>query len=410
MNLRPLQCFRPRLCVALAPLILAGMAAGCGRVSLSDLGPGLIDSLTGTELGGPSLRIATCWPKPEREAVELAFKEQNGFENLRLVWIELPDGSRLSRMSAHIPTIDVFLGGPLSEYERLARSGKLLSIEEESSKAWCVARRSNIEKAEVQRRSWTERPALDDPRVNPVALTWAESQLRSHPWRDGYALLVRAFGRGELPSDTAAVTDPLENSSKVVYEEGAAIAQGTRNEAAARAFVRFIASRTPPGDEPPSPPVEPDVSGLVADLLGATLVDAREELAAVWESVDRKGEAVPAGALRWLNEPPPWPPASVEKLQSRGGDRALAMVHDLAEQIAPDPEVRFSLVRSWLGPRRLVDRSVLLELSRAAGGRLVHEPRFRAWLRGEWTAWARQRYRRVARLVELAGARITVGP
>ena len=34
----------------------------------------------------------------------------------------------------------------------------------------------------------------------------------------------------------------------------------------------------------------------------------------------------------------------------------------------------------------------------AAEGRLAREPRFRAWLRGEWTAWTRQLYRRVARL------------
>ena len=40
----------------------------------------------------------------------------------------------------------------------------------------------------------------------------------------------------------------------------------------------------------------------------------------------------------------------------------------------------------------------LAELAGAADGRLAREPRFRAWLRGEWTAWTRQLYRRVARL------------
>ena len=67
-------------------------------------------------------------------------------------------------------------------------------------------------------------------------------------------------------------------------------------------------------------------------------------------------------ALRWLSEPPPWPPASVEKLQNRGGDRAIAMVHDLAGQIAPDPALRFWLVQSWLRPRRLFDQALLAEL------------------------------------------------
>ncbi len=41
---------------------------------------------------------------------------------------------------------------------------------------------------------------------------------------------------------------------------------------------------------------------------------------------------------------------------------------------------------------------MLRELAQAEGGRLVREPRFRAWLRGEWTAWTQQLYRRVARL------------
>ena len=133
-------------------------------------------------------------------------------------------------------------------------------------------------------------------------------------------------------------------------------------------------------------------------MLGATLVDPRDELGAAWSVLDRTGAIPATRALEWMSEPPPWPPASVEKLQSRGGDRALAMVHDLAGQIAPDPELRFWLIQSWLRPPRFIDKSLLVELTSAVNGRLIREPRFRAWLRAEWTAWARQRYRRVARL------------
>jgi hypothetical protein len=43
---------------------------------------------------------------------------------------------------------------------------------------------------------------------------------------------------------------------------------------------------------------------------------------------------------------------------------------------------------------------MLDELATAASGKLTSEPRFREWLRAEWTAWARQRYRRVVRKVE----------
>jgi hypothetical protein len=45
-----------------------------------------------------------------------------------------------------------------------------------------------------------------------------------------------------------------------------------------------------------------------------------------------------------------------------------------------------------------VDETLLAEMAHAADGRLIHEPRFRSWLRAEWTASARQRYRRVAKL------------
>src|SRR5262249_5371812 len=108
-------------------------------------------------------------------------------------------------------------------------------------------------------------------------------------------------------------------------------------------------------------------------------------------------------ALRWMTEPPPWPPASVSKLLSRPGERAMSMVEDLAGQVATDPAIRAWLVRSWLTPPRVLDLELLDELAGAAGGRLGREPRFRDWLRAEWTAWPRQRFRRVARLVGTAG-------
>ncbi|MBV8311076.1 MAG: hypothetical protein JO344_11890, partial [Planctomycetaceae bacterium] len=198
--------------------------------------------------------------------------------------------------------------------------------------------------------------------------------------------------------------------SVVPWNEGAAILRGNWHAPQARAFLRYLADHhgATPGRE--SPDLDPEVSDLLADLLGATLVDAQEELLIAASALARAGDSASARAQAWLTEPPPWPPASVEKLQTRGGDIALAMVQDLAGQIAPDPEPRFWLVQSWLRPARPIDHSMLTELARAAGGRLVREPRFRAWLRGEWTAWARQRYRRVARLAAGAGSAMGATP
>ena len=126
-------------------------------------------------------------------------------------------------------------------------------------------------------------------------------------------------------------------------------------------FSSITAAPFPERATDPDHNLDPEVSDLLADLLGATLVDAQDELRAAWSVLDRQGRPGDS-ALEWMTEPPPWPPASVEKLQSRGGDRALAMVHDLAGQIAPDPELRFWLIQSWLRPRRLIDGSLLNEL------------------------------------------------
>ena len=135
---------------------------------------------------------------------------------------------------------------------------------------------------------------------------------------------------------------------------------------------------------------------MLADLLGATLVDAQDELWDAWEALERAGH--PERAERWMTQAPPWPPASVEIILRE--DASSALPETLASQLAPDADVRAWLLQSWLRPTRLIDGAWLEELAGGAGGRLVREPRFRAWLRAEWRAWARQRYRRVARLAE----------
>ena len=126
---------------------------------------------------------------------------------------------------------------------------------------------------------------------------------------------------------------------------------GERPRGAARDFLAFLAARPRIEGGPTHPLLDPDASDLLGDLLGATLVDAQAELATACKAVDGGGPAAAQG-LAWLSEPPPWPPASVAKLLARGGDRALAMVQDLAGQIAPDPALRFWLVQSWLRPGR----------------------------------------------------------
>ena len=253
-----------------------------------------------------------------------------------------------------------------------------------------------------------------------MALAWAKGQLGAATWAEGYARLVRHAGNprrigwqagaalAAVERGTATMTPAivprgagwspsllfLPSADAPEWVEGVAIVSGGSHRALAQEFLRFLAERGQADPPPAGSGSDLDADALLADLLGATLVDAQDELWAAWAQLERAGW--PERAERWMTQPPPWPPASVEELLAR--DRQSPLRETLLDQLAPDAEVRGWLQRSWLWPRRLIDGAFLEELAGAADGRLVREPRFRAWLRSEWTAWASQRYRRVARL------------
>jgi hypothetical protein len=218
----------------------------------------------------------------------------------------------------------------------------------------------------------------------PRFLEFARAELGGGPWPSGYERLLRLSGQG---------TPGREIETGRPSEEGAAVVAGARHRDAARALMTFLVERR--GAKPDASAAGSVRDGLLADLLRAALIDSREELIDAWFSLEHANNRDQLKGF--LCEPPPWPPASVAALQARGGGRAMTMMETLAGQIAPQPRLRSWLLRSWLGPARHVDGDFLAELARAEEGRLAREPRFRAWLRAEWTAWARQRYRRVAR-------------
>jgi hypothetical protein len=281
-----------------------------------------------------------------------------------------------------------------------------------------------------------KRVTFDDPRCDPTSLAWARvhlldqadptnrkvTRVRPDPvqWSEGYGQLILAAGRarptgwqpraalaaverGEAEATTAIERDP--SGREFVYQsslyepEWAAVSTTARNLPAARAFLRYLSYVNMMSQLWHGPPdnADPDADALLADLLGATLVDAHDELRAAQAAVARAEH--PELAAKWLASPLPWPPASVAKILGRESN-AMPMLETLAAQVAPEADVRAWLLRSWLSPARPVDGALLAELAGAVDGRLVREPRFRAWLRAEWLASARQRYRRVARLTE----------
>ena len=70
------------------------------------------------------------------------------------------------------------------------------------------------------------------------------------------------------------------------------------------------------------------------------------------------------------------------------------MLEVLIRTMVPNDRVGTWLLNHWrtTPPGQSVDARILDELAGAMDGGLLAEPRFRAWLQGEWRAWARQSY------------------
>jgi hypothetical protein len=365
-------------------LVLAG--ATFGAISVRRAGP-------------ERLVVATSWPLADRQRIESEFHDwvvvsgsPAGSVGIRLDWLILASGDDPARLPERANPPDILLGGPESLFESLASDRMLSPLEAADSPVWLEAHREpNRSAGTVSGREGGSPEEFADPRHDLTSRAVAMILLRAGSFPEGYARLVHQAGRSRRIAR-------LGTGKAWPDIEGAAMLNLGRNHELGRLFLRFLAASGRAGPPPlrPTDRPSPGAESLLVDLMGATLVDAQDELwtatAALERSTDRER------ALRWLTEPPPWPPASVTRIMSRRGERAMAMVETLARQLAPDPDVRAWLIRSWLSRPRAVDPAVIDELVRAVDGRLCREPRFRDWLRAEWTAWARQRYRRVARL------------
>ena len=236
--------------------------------------------------------------------------------------------------------------------------------------------------------------------TNPVPLRWVRVGATEDPTRvverrspvdvvlgGPPASHARLAARGRLAPLFSVDARPWR---LVGTSEGVSVIAGSPRAEAARAFVASL------GEAGPAPPS----SSFRADLEDATRIEARPELLAAKSALAAR-ENVPK-RVGWMDEPPPWPPASITRMRTRPDGRELIAV--LAAQVAPDPEARAWLLESFDRVPKAIDDAILLELDEAAGGRLAAEPRFRAWLRSEWFSWARQRYRRVVRNLSETGA------
>ncbi len=343
--------------VAFAGLATVGMV-GCGPV------------------GESPMVVATTWPLAIRSDLETAYRREVGGSGA-IDWVVLGPVDRMAWVLNRRGGVDLLLGGPVPEYARLADSGRLVRVSPTDPVPWREARRPVDPPS-----AGDEGPrGSGDPRSDPSAFGSAKAALDDEGWAAGYGHLVRRASRARPSAGRSGVAGG---------REGVAVTGGDR----ARRFLAWLEGRGMVAPATPGAAVEATADGLLADLLGAALVDSHEELREADLALGRSDR--PAEAEAALGERPPWPPASILRL--RAGPSGGPMLDALAEQIAPDPDVRAWLRESWSRPGRPVDGGLLRELAGAVDGRLAREPRLRAWLRGEWTAWTRQLYRRVARL------------
>lgn len=375
-----------------------------------------------------ALRIATPWPRSVREELAREFIEWLGADRQAnhpsINWITIPEGEPLDgflqreRGGWRFP--DVLVGGPVDDYARLAAEGRLEGLSGDLPRPyWREMTRRAVGPA--QRPARDPRLVLGDPRVDPLTRAWCFGELEGPDWPVAYAKLIDRYGRASLGAgwgaasaraafdqgradETIAEVGSIKEANlepdgePSPYVEGAAVRAGSSRAPLARDFLRFLGEHW---NAELGAAVEgnsralADARGLAADLLGATLVDAQDELRIAAAAVREAGS--PEWAVELLNRVPPWPPASVEKLLAKEGESGLELLETLVGQVAPEAGQRVWLTRSWLKAARPIDGDILAEIARAEGGRLAREPRFRAWLRAEWTQWARQRYRWVAR-------------
>ena len=222
-----------------------------------------------------------------------------------------------------------------------------------------------------------------DPRLDPRSRSLIREQLAAGPWMAAYRrLILLAAGAepGTIGEEPAGLPASIERPELAVDVSG--VRRGRARSCGPSG--RSSGTRPVDGTGPTG-----GLSILEAELIGATAVDAGPELRRAWAARRDRGDPAVEAAL--IAEPPPWPPASI--LGLRDGDEGEALLETLAGALVHDEEARAWLLTSWRSPTRPIDRPGAPRGWRRPGAvDLLREPLFLAWLRAEWTAWARQHF------------------
>lgn len=131
-----------------------------------------------------------------------------------------------------------------------------------------------------------------------------------------------------------------------------------------------------------------EIREMMARLLR---LDCRPELIQAWSEIQAAVSERRPEAEKYLTTPPPWPPASIQRLRQ---ERGFEFVVALADQLAIDAAQRDVLIDEFGKPDGLLDFRMIESADR---GRLASSSRFVDWLHAEWAAWVKQRCRRTVR-------------
>ena len=199
--------------------------------------------------------------------------------NTRIRWLVLDAQTDLEGLAKRSEVPDVLLGGIPRAHLWLADQRRVHPEKHDRGSIERVGSRSPFERTTT---------SFADPRTVPASLEFALNQLGFGRWSLGYAELVRmAGGQGGAPAGGGS-------SGPAGVPECASVLRASNTETGASWFLRFISETRGAGMWTPSggggPTFNPLVESLIADLLGAALVDARDELEAAWSA--RRGRAI----------------------------------------------------------------------------------------------------------------------
>jgi len=127
----------------------------------------------------PPLVIATSWPGPIRSDLESAYHRESG-DPRPISWVELGPGEPMAVVLGRRGGVDLFLGGSMANYDRLARAGRLARFDPSDPAPWRVVHRPVTDPAIGGPPALDDPPAdFADPRDDPSALALARAALEA---------------------------------------------------------------------------------------------------------------------------------------------------------------------------------------------------------------------------------------